>query len=342
MKRLLLMGVAPALLTSPALAQVGQLYGAYNAATVSLNSGQFYPLQVDQNANLKVDCVLGCSTSSSVGAGSVSQGPPASLSNAWPIYLTQGSASVGPANGLAVTDTNDGTAASGLSLPPGASGEIGWLSAIEKALSGTIIVQQSGNVLTTDTADGSSPPSGTANGGSGLLGWLGTIASELTSLATQLGGTLVVAPASNAIFSVTDTNDGTASTTAQMSNAGVGLLGWLSTAVVKLSNTLNVAQVSAGSTVDTSVSIGTASTTAVPAASGVRYRATLTNTSAVSGNTVWCRADGGTAAAGIGIQVPASGGGYEWDFPLTGAKPVPAITCIATSATATVAVEYVQ
>ena len=395
MKRLLLTGAALALLAFPARAQVGQLYGAYNAATVTLNSGQFYPLQVDQNANLKVDCVIGCSGASGGGTGVVSQGTPGASASAWPFYLTQGSGVVGPANGLAVTDTNDGTAASGVALPAGASGELGWLSAIDKALSGTIVVQPSGNTATTDTADGASPSSGaansgsgllgwlgtiatdlsgtltvrqsgtvtvtpsgtitttgtndgtapasgTSNGGSGSLGWLGTIATELTALAADVTGTLTVAPASSAIFNVTDTDDGTASSSAQMSNNGVGFLGWLSTVVVKLSNTLNVAQVAAGTVADTSVSIATTSTTAVAATTGVRYRATLTNTSTASGNTVWCRADGGIASVGTGIQIPANGGGYEWTFPLTGAKPAPAITCIATSAAALVGAEYVQ
>ena len=388
MKRLLLTGAALALLAVPARAQAGQSYGAYNAATVTLNNGQFYPLQIDQSANLKVDCVLGCSGSSGSGAsGAVTQGTPAASASAWPFYLTQGSAVVGPANGLAVTDTNDGTAATGLSLPPGASGEIGWLSAVDKALSGTIVVQQSGNVTTSDTADGASPASGVANGGSGLLGWLGTIAtqlsgtiavkqtgnvpttdtadgvapstgtgnagsgllgwlgtiaSELTTLASDLTGTLTVTPASNAMFNVTDTNDGTPSTTAQMSTAGVGLLGWLSTIAVKLANTLNVAQVSAGVVADASVAIGTTSATAVAGTTGVRYRATLTNTSAASGNTVWCRADGATAVIGTGIPLPPNGGGYEWTFPLTGAKPAPAITCVASVTAATIAVEYVQ
>ena len=84
---------------------------------------------------------------------------------------------------------------------------------------------------------------------------------------------------------------------------------------------------------------GTTSTTIVPAATGTRWRATIYNTSSTI---VWARADGGTAAVGTGIPIPA-GGAYEWVYPLTGASPAPAINAImATSTAGTISGEYVQ
>ena len=262
--------------------------GGYNAVPLNLSSGQAAPLQLDRSGNLEIDCMVGCVTAS---GGTISQGTPAAIANAWPVYLSVGGTAVTSSSGLPVTDTSNGAAISGATMPTGGSGRLGWLSAIEN------------------------------------------------QLAT---GTITVAPGSGATFTVSDVNDGTASSAGQMSTGGVGLLGWLSSLAAKLAGTLNVAQVTSGAVTDGSVTIGTSSTAAVVAATGMRYRATLTNTSTVSGNTVWCRADGGAAAANVGVPLAANGGGYEWDFPLTGAKPAPAINCLAISAAAVVADEIVQ
>ncbi len=285
---LLASAAAACVVCSVARAGAQGISGAYNATPITLAPGQFAPLQADQHGYLAVDCLAGCSSATGSG-GSVGQGAPAAIGNAWPFYLEQGGAAVGTSNGLAVTDTQNGAAISNATMPSGGSGTLGWLSAIANTLAtGSIVVRSSTALPTTDTADGAAPTGAAiASGGSGMLGWLGTIASELAGM-------------------------------------------------------LNVQQVAAGTVADTSVSIGTVSTAAVAAASGTRYRATLTNTSTTTGNTVWCRADGGIAALSVGVPLAPNGGGYEWDFPLTGARPAPAIDCIATSAASTVAVEYVQ
>lgn len=81
-----------------------------------------------------------------------------------------------------------------------------------------------------------------------------------------------------------------------------------------------------------------ASTMVVPAAASLRVRAVIYNLTPVGGSGIWCRSDGGTAAVGSGVPIPA-GGGYEWDYPLVGPG---AITCVAATAAVTVGGEYVQ
>ena len=148
----------------------GQIYAGYNASLPTLTSGQSLPLQIDSGGNLKVDCILGCSNSNT--NSTVAQGTAAAASGAWPTYLTESGAAVGSSNPLVVQDVTAGAAISGTSLASGGSGMIGWLSSINRELSGT--------VTTADTADGASAVSGATNQGTGLLGWLGTIATELS------------------------------------------------------------------------------------------------------------------------------------------------------------------
>lgn len=174
----------------PAQAQwSGQVFGSYNATAPTLTNGQLLPLQIDNNGNLKVDCVVGCGSASGT-ASTVTQGSPAAPGNAWPFYLAEGGSAVGAGNPLYVQDPNDGAPISGIALPAGGSGMIGWMSSVYKELAGTINVTAtvSGTVATADAADGASPATGAANQGQGLLGWLGTIA-------TELAGTLTIRPA---------------------------------------------------------------------------------------------------------------------------------------------------
>ncbi len=292
MERIAVIGgslVIAACTATPSLGQgTTMVYGGYNLTPPNLATGQTAPLQLDRSGNLEVDCILGCSSGT---GGVASQGAPASIASAWPVYLSLGGSAVTPGNAFPVADVANGAPISAATMPGGGSGSLGWLSAIENQLS---------------------------------------------------VGTITVTPASGATFSVTDVNDGSASSSAQMSNNGLGIIGWLSTVVVKLANTLTVSQVASGTVVDGAATIGTASSVAVPATTGVRYRATLTNTSTTAGNTVWCRGDGGSAVVGTGIALPPNGGGYEWIYPLTGTKPAPAITCLATLSSAAVALEYVQ
>lgn len=181
-----IIGCAAATLASGAArAQwAGTVQGAYNRATVTLNDGQFLPIQIDQNGNLKVDCVVGCGGGTGGGGGgggTVAQGTAGSASNAWPVTITLGGAGLANGNPLPTNDVQNGTPISGASMPAGGAGTLGWLSAIQKSVSG--------NLVTTDSADGAAPASpGVANAGSGLLGWLATIAG-------QLGGTLLTNPA---------------------------------------------------------------------------------------------------------------------------------------------------
>ena len=148
----------------------GQIYAGYNASLPTLTSGQSLPLQIDNSGNLKVDCIVGCSSANTT--MTTTQGTAASASGAWPVYLTEGGTSVGSNNPLVVQDATDGAAITSATMPSGGSGMLGWLSDVTKELSGTI--------TTTDTADGASPSAGSANQGTGVLGWLGTIATELT------------------------------------------------------------------------------------------------------------------------------------------------------------------
>ena len=147
----------------------GQIYAGYNATLPTLTSGQSLPLQIDNTGNLKVDCVLGCGSSST---STAAQGNAAAASGAWPVYLTVGGTAIGAGNPLVVQDTTDGAPITSATMPSGGSGMLGWLSDLTKELSGTL--------ATTDTADGASSTSGATNQGSGILGWLGTIATELS------------------------------------------------------------------------------------------------------------------------------------------------------------------
>ncbi len=117
----------------------GATYGAYNATPPSLNSGAFSALQLDQSGNLKVDCILGCS-SSSAGGTAAAQGTPAAIASAWPFYPVQGGAAVSTANPLFVQDPFDGAPITATTMPAGGSGIIGWLSAMYKLQAGTLTV----------------------------------------------------------------------------------------------------------------------------------------------------------------------------------------------------------
>ena len=107
-------------------------------------------------------------------------------------------------------------------------------------------------------------------------------------------------------------------------------------------SSLQVIQTPNGTPVDFgNVSVpATGSTNVVPFVDGPRWRATIVASSSNAG-TVWCRTDYGVPTVGVGVQL-APGGGYEWDFPLTGAAPTPPIACISSSGTALVSGEYVQ
>jgi len=83
------------------------------------------------------------------------------------------------------------------------------------------------------------------------------------------------------------------------------------------------------------ITVATTSTTVVPASTGTRGRASIWNT---SGNTAWCRSDGGAAALSVGMQIPA-GGGYEWVYPLVGPA---AITCVMATASGVMTYEAFQ
>jgi hypothetical protein len=83
------------------------------------------------------------------------------------------------------------------------------------------------------------------------------------------------------------------------------------------------------------ITVATTSTTVVPASTGTRGRASIWNT---SGNTAWCRSDGGAATLNVGMQIPA-GGGYEWVYPLVGPA---AITCIMATAAGVMTYEAFQ
>ncbi len=166
----------------------GQIYAGYNASLPTLSSGQSLPLQIDSSGNLKVDCIVGCSTSATT--FTAAQGTAASAAGAWPVYLTEGGTAVGSSNPLIVQDTTDGAAITAATMPTGGSGMLGWLSDITKQLSGTI--------TTTDTADGASSTSGATNQGTGLLGWLGTIATELAGTVAVKSVGITGAPTVNA------------------------------------------------------------------------------------------------------------------------------------------------
>ena len=149
----LLVGVARLLCVAGAPAAWAQgvvaTYGAYNASAPSLASGAFAPLQLDQNGNVKIDCIIGCGAS----AGAA-QGAPAPAAGAWPFYPVQAGSPVSAANPLWIQDPLDGAPVTGATLPAGGAGILGWLSAMYRLQAGTLsvggTVSVSNNVAVTD------------------------------------------------------------------------------------------------------------------------------------------------------------------------------------------------
>ena len=164
----------------------GATYGAYNATAPSLASGAFSTLQLDQTGNLKVDCILGCGASG--GGGTVSQGTPAAIANAWPFYPVQGGAAVSANNPLVIQDPFDGTPITGATVPAGGSGILGWLSAMYKLQAGTLTVggtvSISGNVAVTD-----------ATVAAALASPLKTVPSGVTGAPTVAAGAIATSTA---------------------------------------------------------------------------------------------------------------------------------------------------
>ncbi len=180
MKRLVFAAISVAIGGASIIARaqgVAATYGAYNAGALTLNSGAFAPLQLDQAGNVKVDCVFGC------GSGTTGQGAPATAANAWPVTPVQGGSAVSAANPLYVQDPFDGTAINNATIPSGGSGILGWLSAMYKLQAGTLTVGGTVSVAGTVSVTDQTVAAALANP-------LKTVSSGITGAPTVATGTM--------------------------------------------------------------------------------------------------------------------------------------------------------
>jgi len=203
----------------------------------------------------------------------------------------------------------DGTDATGVTLPAGATGIRGWLSGIYNRLAGTLTVTVSalpGSIAQDGTdATGVTAPAGAV----GIRGWLSGIYSRLAGTLAVSVSTLPGSPA----------QDGTDATGVLVPTGGIGIRGWLSGIYLKLSGTISTTVSnfpgSVQTTGGTATALGLTAATVVKATPGRSFRINVL----VAGTTAGTLNDvATTAAAAVANQVaaiPFAVGTYDMNAP---------------------------